>query len=101
MSTRCVGAVALLLIATGGAANAADLPIKAPPIIPAVSDPWNGFYLGINGGGGLGRNHTYDQTALVPGDPLTVFGIADFKHAPFGGVFGAQAGWNWHFAPTW
>jgi outer membrane immunogenic protein len=45
------------LLALAGAAAAADLPpagtyYKPPAFVPAYT--WSGFYLGINGGGGLG-----------------------------------------------
>ena len=97
-----VGTLGLLAIFSCDAARSSDLPTKAPPMVtPTAGDPWNGFYLGINGGGGLSRNHTNDQTALDPASPLTIFAIADFKHAETGGIFGIQAGWNWHIAPTW
>jgi outer membrane immunogenic protein len=82
---------------SAGSAVAADLPpvYKARPA-PVAADPWNGFYVGINAGGSVGRDHTLDGTPF-PGLPLA----ADFHHSPFGGVFGAQVGWNWHVAPTW
>jgi outer membrane immunogenic protein len=38
----------------GGAAVAADMPVKAP-VAPA-SDPWSGFYVGLNAGGAWGRS---------------------------------------------
>ncbi len=49
------------LIALIGAAAGADLPpaqqnyYKAPAVVPPPYT-WSGFYLGINGGGGLGRS---------------------------------------------
>lgn len=48
------------LIALVGTAAGADLPpgpnyYKAPPFLPPPYT-WSGFYLGINGGGGLGRS---------------------------------------------
>ena len=81
--------IAGLMIA--GAAQAADMPLKAPPRAypaPEVSD-WTGFYLGIHGGYGWGKG--------TPDD----FDIADLTDAPFhnpkpkGGVFGGHAGYNW------
>jgi outer membrane immunogenic protein len=99
MSKLLVGSIGLALIATGSVALAADLPAKpiykATPA-PMVADPWSGFYVGINGGLSVGRDHVIDTTPF-PGLPLT----ADFRHAPFGGIFGAQAGWNWHVMPSW
>ena len=64
-------------------ASAADLPramppVKAPAYVPAVYS-WNGFYLGINGGGGFGHS---DWS-----------GIGD-THVS-GGLVGVTAGYNW------
>ena len=43
-----------MLALIGSHAEAADLEIlKAPPFV-SPSPRWNGFYVGINGGGGLG-----------------------------------------------
>ena len=40
-----------------GAANAADLPLKAPPP-PLPVFGWTGFYAGLNAGGGIGVSST-------------------------------------------
>jgi outer membrane immunogenic protein len=99
MAKLLAGSIGLALIATGSVAIAADMPAqpvyKATPA-PVVADPWNGFYVGINGGGSVGRDHTLDTTPF-PGLPLA----ADFHHAPINGIFGVQAGWNWHVVPSW
>jgi outer membrane immunogenic protein len=76
----CAGVLAL-----GGAAAAADLPIapapgpyyKAPAYEPAYN--WSGFYLGLNGGGGWGRS------------AWTTTGSFDVS----GGLIGATAGYNY------
>src|SRR5690242_12183052 len=98
MNKLLVGSVGLAWIATGSAAVAADLPAKpvhkAPPA--PVADLWNGFYAGVNGGVSIARGHTVD-TSPFPGLPLA----ADFHHASFGGIFGVQAGWNWHVVHAW
>jgi outer membrane immunogenic protein len=69
------------LLASPLAANAADLqaqmPVKAPPYIAPEYD-WNGFYAGINGGGGWGTSRT---------DLGGRFGTS-------GGVVGGTAGYN-------
>jgi outer membrane immunogenic protein len=74
-----------------GAAQAADMPLKAPPRAypgPEVGD-WTGFYLGVHGGYGWGKSKLDDTD------------ITDLTDAPFhnpkpkGGVFGGHAGYNW------
>jgi outer membrane immunogenic protein len=95
-----VGLVGLL----GSAAMAADLhaPVyKAPPAPPVATDIWNGFYGGLNAGIGIARNSTNDTTVATPGQLFPTFDVATFNHAPVDGVFGVQAGWNWHAAPSW
>ena len=50
-------------------ASAADLPRKAPPIMPApvpVAD-WSGVYVGLEGGYGWGHQNL---NAVIPGDLL-------------------------------
>jgi outer membrane immunogenic protein len=99
MKTPLVGVVGLLVIVSGSAAYGADRSVpptyKAPPAV--VADPWNGFYVGLNGGGGVARNRTTDTTVL----PIFgVFGADSFNHTPVGAVFGGQIGWNWHAAPS-
>lgn len=75
--------IGLLGLAVTSAA-AADLPrgmppTKAPAFIPAAYS-WNGFYLGINGGGAWGKS-----------DWSGTGGSAD----PSGGLVGVTAGYNW------
>ena len=73
------------------AAQAADMPLKAPPraySVPEVGD-WTGFYIGVHAGYGWGKGTLDDLD------------IADVNDAPFhnpkpkGGVFGGHAGFNW------
>src|SRR5262249_46474172 len=71
---------------------------KAP--VQVASRSWTGFYLGVNGGASIGRNHTTDTT-VVPGLAFPVFGADSFDNAPIGGIFGGQVGWNWQAAPSW
>ena len=78
--TLALLAVAAMLAT--GAANAADLPRKAPPmVVPAPVFSWTGFYIGINGGYGWAN---------------TKNGFTDFDNAS-GGVFGVQGGFNYQF----
>jgi outer membrane immunogenic protein len=76
-------------------AVAADLPVKARPVVPVVVDYWTGFYVGVNGGYSWGRWNSTSLVNVFPG-PLTT-------HSPKvdGWVFGGQAGYNWRFDPLW
>jgi outer membrane immunogenic protein len=80
--------IAGLMIA--GAAQAADMPLKAPPRAAPVYNDWTGFYLGVHGGYGWGKGTPDDASA-----------IAELTDSPFhnpkpkGGVFGGHAGYNW------
>lgn len=72
------------LLLSPALANAADLAVKAPPVAPAAAlYNWTGFYVGVNGGYGWGRQ-----------DPLNLISNR-FDSAEFdlkGGFFGATAG---------
>ena len=51
------------IVALAVPAMAADLPVKAPPMMaPAPVFTWTGFYVGINGGYGFAG---HDQTVTV------------------------------------
>ena len=54
-----------VLLATSMAANAADVPPYARPVVPPVYVPppfsWTGFYLGANIGGAWGRRNVTDS----------------------------------------
>ena len=65
--------------------------VKAPAPAPTVYN-WTGFYLGINGGYGLGRD-PFDQTNPTPGFPTTISSISS-RVTPQGGLFGGQLGYN-------
>jgi outer membrane immunogenic protein len=67
-------------------ALAADLPMKAGPIVSPVYD-WSGFYVGVFGGGGMG-NHNYNN-----GTPN---GFANYliNYDSTGGIAGGEVGYN-------
>jgi outer membrane immunogenic protein len=80
-------AVAAICLASGAvAAQAADMPAKAPPI-PYVDVPfsWTGFYVGVNGGYGFGRSSWSDQTV----------GADSGRFNTHGALLGGQLGYNW------
>ena len=86
-------AVASLMV---GSATAADLPVKAPPIMAPVAANWTGFYLGVDGGYGWGVN-TGSSFNTNPSGVVGGTGTAAATGAtetPRGGFFGATAGYN-------
>jgi outer membrane immunogenic protein len=88
----CLLATAAAIALTSTAVHAADLAAKAfaPPPPPAPT--WTGFYLGLNGGFGGDRNKY----------PFTVGPVSGSSTLNSSGFFGgAQAGYNWQFAPAW
>jgi len=84
------GAVIASVFATN--ALAADLPVKAPPMVAPVFT-WTGFYAGLNGGYSWGRA----SETLFPNSILATVIRQDVN----GGVFGGQAGYNWQLDPKW
>lgn len=88
----------LFVIANGGAALAADLPLKAPPAAPAAVFDWTGFYVGLNAGYSWGHSDT-DYTA--GGGGLFVFPPVATSQSLNGWLAGGQAGYNWQFNRNW
>jgi len=86
---------AAMMLATG--ALAADLPVKAPPMLAPVYG-WTGFYIGVNGGYSWGRANTSIAPLASP-FPTTAF--APFHQSVDGGLGGGQIGYNWQLDPKW
>lgn len=78
---------ASLLALVSGMAQAADVPVKAVALVPAVPS-WAGFYLGIHGG--YGWNDDDFSRTIVQGAPQTGF-------RSHGWVVGGHAGYNWQY----
>jgi outer membrane immunogenic protein len=83
-------------------AFAADLPVKAGPIVAPVYN-WTGFYVGASGG--WIWNDT-DQSVNVTGPAASAAAQnAIARSMGFGHVYslfgGAQAGYNWQVNPAW
>src|SRR3954468_6031504 len=89
-----------------GAASAADMPVKAAPIIAPVFN-WTGFYAGLNAGYGTGSawsdNNPVDPASQVNFNNPGRFGPADFNSAfrQSGWIAGGQAGYNWQLSNKW
>lgn len=96
-------AVASLFSAiAGGMASAADIAMKAPPMVRSSAvDRWSGWYAGVNGGWSFNNNAT---GRLVSADPLfsgvlAAGGTPTFFDAGHeGGFGGGQVGYNWQLS---
>jgi outer membrane immunogenic protein len=107
MNKLILGTVALSAAGLVNAAFAADLPVKAPPIVPVVYN-WTGCYIGANGGWKWGRFNESVETnggsIIIPGVGLVPFapGHVDLDHATASsGAFGGQIGCRWENAEHW
>ncbi len=98
MKTFIVGSAVLFAIGIGIPALAADMPVKAPPLPPAPTWDWTGFYVGTNLGAGYAKDSGDLIHQTVP--PLGTF-PERFDFSPAGVVGGAQVGVNWQVAPSW
>ncbi|SRR5579871_3886885 len=89
--------IAIASIFTTGAL-AADLPVKAPPMVAPVYN-WTGFYIGANGGYSWGRANT----SILPlaGSLFPTVPFAAFNQNVDGGIGGGQIGYNWQVDPKW
>jgi outer membrane immunogenic protein len=86
-------AFAALTLAPG--AFAADMAVKAPPI---VVDTWTGFYVGVNGGYSWAHWDSSSVASIFPGG--TGF-TTTFDPNVKGWVFGGQAGFNRQIDTRW
>jgi outer membrane immunogenic protein len=92
-AVKSIATAAVAVTAIISLANAADLPVKAPP--PAIEVwTWDKFYVGLNGGYSWGRSDTsgtfYNNLTGVQLSP-TQFTTLNLD----GAVFGGQVGKNW------
>ncbi|HTO79716.1 MAG TPA: outer membrane beta-barrel protein [Methylocystis sp.] len=116
-----IAAISTIALAMGlGSALAADLPYRKAPLIEPPPPPltWNGFYAGLNIGGGWTSNNN-NNNDMIYWDPNFAFGSTVVP--PFGGfspnifflptntnqsgtnggvVGGGQVGYNFQFNPS-
>src|SRR5262245_2493048 len=90
---RTIVAAASTFFLLGGAALAADMPLRQapPPIAPLAT--WTGFYIGVNGGGAFGEANSDFNVAGGP-----TFASVDLSMK--GAIGGGQAGYNWQTGPA-
>lgn len=85
-----VGGSSLLIAVPLGVAGAADMPVKAPPLLVAPC-MWCGWYVGGQVGGLWDRDQLTETSSFVP--PTT----GNSTTYPSGIVGGAHLGYNWQF----
>jgi outer membrane immunogenic protein len=93
---KCLlGATALAAVMLASAAQAADLPRKAPVVKAPVVAPfsWTGFYIGGHVGYGWGRKEWSDF--FDPQNPLNGVPGPDADYDVDGFLAGGQIGYNW------
>jgi outer membrane immunogenic protein len=82
-------------------AMAADMPLKAPLVVPPPPFSWNGCYVGGNVGGIFGR----DQFDTYPAGTASAFNPGPNNHHyssdKTGFIGGVQVGCNWSWTPNW
>jgi len=91
--------LALAVLNAGGAALAADMPVKARPLPPPVIS-WTGFYGGIHLGWAWmdGPSMTYDDLCNIT---QQCYFPANVDPRAGGIIGGIHAGFNWQIAPNW
>jgi outer membrane immunogenic protein len=96
MNHKLLGTVAAVAIVTAiaGPAMAADLPVKAKPLLPApapVVVNWTGLYIGGHVGGGTARFRSILEFTED---------VAPTGFNASGWLLGIHAGYNWQLGPT-
>jgi outer membrane immunogenic protein len=96
-SMRRVVAGLLALMAGAQAAAAADLPIGPPPRQPIVLFTWDGFYIGVHGGGAWTHKDESGVPFQVPQLGNATITPQAFTLDASGPLAGIQAGINFQF----
>ncbi len=90
MKKFLIATAALASVAVVAPANAADLPVKAPPVVMPALYNWSGIYIGPQGGAIMGQ---WSRVQEAEGGEDTDF--EDFGHPLHGGFAGGEVGFNW------
>jgi outer membrane immunogenic protein len=103
MNKLLIAGAAATLSAIAGAADAADLPLKAP-LPPVATFGWTGCYAGGHAGGGWASNDVTDPAQLVQ-DAFNGFGftpgLTTTRVDATGYVVGGQFGCDYQFGGSW
>jgi outer membrane immunogenic protein len=93
MKKFLIATAALASVALVGPANAADLPVKAPPMVMPALYNWTGLYVGIEGGGVMGQ-HT-ELIDVYPNFSNPANANVDIGVPLHGGFVGGEIGIQW------
>jgi outer membrane immunogenic protein len=96
MRKLLLGTMALIGLLSAGAAQAADMPVKAAPAAAPPPFNWTGFYIGVHGGGAWG---TVESTLPLGTIDSTALTLPISSHTINGFVAGGQVGYNWQVNP--
>ena len=91
MIRKTIAAVAALL-ATTTMASAADMAVKAAPVLPPVVWSWTGFYIGAHVGAGWGET---ESTITIGCSGISSFNLPFSQNSRSGFLGGGQIGYNW------
>ena len=96
MKIFTAAAAAALLIAGTAASSAADMAVKAPPVVaPAPIWSWTGFYIGGHVGAGWGTTESTLDNIIAPGFPAVAVGFPIAQNSRSGFLGGGQVGYNY------
>jgi outer membrane immunogenic protein len=87
MKKILLGTTMIAGLMAAGAAQAADLKAPVYKASPQAYTDWNGFYIGINGGGGWADTLQVDTNGTTTG-----------RYHQSGALFGGTFGYNWQFS---
>ena len=99
---NCAALAAVVGIGFASVACAADMPMKAAPMVaPVAPYNWTGFYVGINGGGvWMDPSMTYTDLANT-GNTFNSYVPSTVNASASSVLAGLHAGYNWQAAPNW
>src|ERR1700759_4760268 len=100
---KTIAAVAAAITLASAPAFAADLPMKAAPMMPAAVWSWTGFYIGAHVGAGWGETESTitNIRASAPGIAAVSLplNLTFNQNSRSGFLGGGQIGYNWQSGP--
>ena len=97
---RFAALAAVAMFGFASIASAADMPMKAAPMVaPVAAYNWTGFYVGGNIGYSWGKGDANFYQATSPSNSVP-FSISESQSLD-GVIGGAQIGYNWQADKTW